>query len=121
MPEYRPRMLESQSVKLIQHPIYYEDDELIHPAMYYEKFKEGTIVEVVVSMEAMHLKKDIVSRLVLCRVSANLIPQWGCIRVHAVALCVSICHHRGWVAPVRVEVWKPRLQRVASAVSKRLY
>jgi hypothetical protein len=30
----------------------------------------------------------------------------------AVALCVSICHHRGWVAPVRVEVWKPRLQRV---------
>ena len=54
-------MLDTQSVKLIQHPIYDEDDELIHPEMYYEKLKEGKIVEVVVSMETMHLKAEIVS------------------------------------------------------------
>ena len=86
MPEYEPGHLETQSVKLVQHPFYDEDDELIHPAMYYDKFKEGEIVELVVSMEAMHLKTEIVSCLRQCLVGANLLIQWGTIRVHSLRI-----------------------------------
>ena len=60
MPGYEPHMLESSNVKLMQYPIYDEDDELIHPAMYDVKFEQGQVVEMVVSMEAMH-HKEIVS------------------------------------------------------------
>ena len=39
--------------------------------MYYEKFKEGKIAELVASMEAMHQKKDFVSPHPLERVGAD--------------------------------------------------
>jgi hypothetical protein len=77
MPGYEPRMLESKNVKLIQHAIYDEVDELIHPAMYDSKFSDGQVVEMVVSMEGMHLRKDIVSHFLQCGIRAKIISSGG--------------------------------------------
>jgi hypothetical protein len=61
MPGYEPKILDTQNIKLIQLPIYDEEGELIHPALYEDKLSEGQIVEVEVSMEGMHVKAGIVS------------------------------------------------------------
>ena len=50
-----------KNVKLIQHLIYDEEDELIYPIMDYNKLSEGKIVEVQVSMEGIHAKVGLVS------------------------------------------------------------